>query len=1271
MVEPVAVALNSLLSGRATLGGALPGITAVKLMSRPSRPALPADFFNPRPRSVKGKERAVDVNLAVNDWPVWHCQEWLCSPNVWCSIHHRAEFMEELRPVRGHPRRVPRTPSPPRQNSASRVFAASQKRHVSHSSEAPQEGRPPDRTPPYETSTYGRRRRPWSDDLFPQAAVEQERPSLLPAPEEKHVSAVASSEQQSPPAPHTLETLLPSTTPQRERPTGTWALTPPSSRNWRQDKPPVSPALLLHQLRAAIDKPATEFDLEHVQSLIRSLPGDSQLAPDEVLSLSDKFLLAAENLYASKTDLDRLHGYGETLLSVLEPLSGRFAPSSLFDHQQQCNLSRALALRGELVEAARTLRSACRLFVEYDEERGWLQAYGSLLLSVDKHFDAARVLDFVVLEWDVLGSRIKPPSRRHTLAKVTSDRTTFYETTFRILRNLENPAQIISDRPAWTGAQQKVAAELLLEVYCQYGLPQDALEVWEYMESRGITARLPIRLKLIRMLAKQGMHAKADALHQATPNSEGTAHRRAGLVVAAYQGDAVRAQSYYNQLSHANNATHYDISMYMLAFAVKGRPLHAVKLLNQFFPLKEGSQQRLNNPSYVHFALVVQAFSRRGEPGDIAAMEYWVNELRANGMVPNVYVYTMMLQGHAQQGDLDAIGKVLNEMQEAQVAPNAASYTTVISVLAKQRDIAGAVSMFRRAMSEHIVPDRKMLGALMDAYAEGGAWQELVRAFEWAATWPTRDIRLSIDLYNQLFKGYVMMGAPFRLVSRLWLRLPSLGVRPNKYTFALLMQSAVDAKKMDIAAELYGEMLRLGEEDPELLPNEYVLSILLSGYQRHRKPAGVTLALRELKARRLPIQPAAYTALVRGHAYKRHAGKDEFRALHYAEKCVGGLLGFSRRARRKELAESTHGRMSIAERMYRPILRAWSNKRRPDKVKGTITFMRQRGIEPTIPSLTIMLDAYRRTYKIDEAKFIWNDIFSMGVRAMKRNSLFNRAGEAKPVNASILCVPLSVYVDALSAAGRHDDIPEVWRACQEAGVQFEGHNWNHLVIALLRAGEVERAFEVVEKVLIPYGQQSDAYRIERDRAPAAPVCESASPPMDAPLDRGGRRVSAQRRMRRMARQLFRPVSSGALAADPSNPLHVLQQIAPSYNTYRSNKMTMKLLKLAWHRLRARAPVVPIGPRPAPAPERRIAYERSTYLQSPFLPHLRPEEQLAAREAADAMRARIVARYPGALAMVRALQAREKVKARMVLKRLRAKWKRAERWRRTLARRNIA
>ncbi|KAL1739234.1 hypothetical protein HDZ31DRAFT_69151 [Schizophyllum fasciatum] len=539
----------------------------------------------------------------------------------------------------------------------------------------------------------------------------------------------------------------------------------------------------------------------------------------------------------------------------------------------------------------------------------------------------------------------------------------------------------------------------------------------------------------------------------------------------------------------------------------------------------------------------------------------------------------------------------------------------------------------------------------MDAYAESGNWQGLVRAFDFAAK---REVRLPIELYNQLFKGYVRMGAPFRLVSRLFLRVRALGVRPNRHTYALVMQSAADAGKMRVAEALYDELRALGEADPALRPNEYVVSVLLTGALRARMYARAMQVLREAKERRLPLRPAAYVALVRMHAYKRTPG-GRTHALEFAHRFVRSLLDSRNFAIRHVLEEPRVNGMTVVERLYYPLLRAYGKQRRPDKVDELVAEIVGHGSKLSIPTLTAQLDAYRRSYQIGAATAVWKRIFAKGVSIMQPSALYASADGADVVrHADVLRPALSIYIDTLSAAGQHDAIPSVWQACSDAGVAFDGHNWNQLAIALLRAGQVARAFELVEKVLIPLGQRGLTYRVAREPEPDTPLADAAPPPADPPLDRPARRAYMQRRLKRPARRLFRDLSSSALAADAAGPMHVLQQVAPAFSAYRPHRALVRLLKLAYHRLRARAPPEAIGARPAPEGERRIAYERSTYVQSAFLPRLAPEEQVMAKEAAEEERGRIEGRYPAAVGLVKQEEAREKERRRVVGKRVKAR-----------------
>ncbi|KAL1761529.1 hypothetical protein FB107DRAFT_201157 [Schizophyllum commune] len=1253
MVEPVALAFNSL---NARLTHALPGIAAAKLVARPLRPALPADFFNPRPRSVKGKERALDPSLTLNDWPAWQCQEWLCSPHVWCSIHHRAELMEELRPTRGRSRRVPRTIPSPRANSAGRVFVASQKRHVSHSSEALQEdeGRPPDYHPPYETSTHSRRRESWASHLFPAAAAPERRQELSPAvpqvpsptsheeapssamEEEQSLSSVTPEYEHSQ-TPITLDTLFPPYEPEHLRPVKRPRLDPKSL---------PSPVIALHRLRNLINGPTTDILGEEVQTLLTCLRDGSQLEPHEVLLLSSKMLRKTQAWHDSKQGWNRQRQFGEVLVSILEPLRGRFAPSSIFDYQHHCMLSEALSLCGRLAEAATILRSIDTMHGHSRQNARVLQAHETLVLAANRYYDAARVLDYVVLEGDRLGAHILRRSFGGSSQKALRD------TVFGILYKVENPAQILDNRPGWTQEQRAHAAATLLEVCLRHELPQDALEIFEYMEREHIDISLHARSRLIRLLAREGMDAAANRVNDSTPNLERRSRSKVNLFIASHRGDTLVAEGYYRRLIRARAVQPFDTAMYMLSYAVHGAGTQTARLFSQHFAW-EGRSWRHHRirPSYLHYSLVIQAYTRAG---DRAAAKRWVEMMRNDGHRPSVDIYAMVLQMHARRGDHKALQRVMRQMERSDIVLTAAPYTSVINLLAKQRDIEGAERIFDRALRHGVKPDRRMLRALMDAYAEGGNWQGLVRAFDFASKSPERQLRLSIELYNQLFKGYLRMGAPFRLVSRLFLRLRELGVRPNQYTYALVMQSAVDAGKMRVADELYGEMKRLGETDPDLRPNEYVVSILLIGALRRRMYARAMQVLREAKEQRIPLRPAAYVALVRMHAYKRTPG-GRTHALEFAHDLVRSILDSPNPAMRRALSERPVNGLTVVERFYFPLLRALAKQRRPEAVEELVEEIHARGVRPSIATLTVQLDAYRRTYRLDDATALWQRIFRKGVKIMRPSVLFagDEGADAKR-DTQVLCPALSIYVDALSAAGQHEAIPSVWQACADVGVEFDGHNWNQLAIALLRAGQVTRAFELVEKVLIPMGQRSMSYRTSREPDPETPLAASTAPPMDPPLDRPTRRAYMQRRLKRPARRLFQDVSSGALAKDAAGPMHVLQQVAPAFGSYRPHRALVRLLKLAYHRLRARAPAEVIGPRPTPEPERRIAYERSTYIQSAFLPRLAPEEQIMAKEEAEEVRRQIEARYPGAVALVKQEEVNEKARRRVVGRMVKAK-----------------
>jgi pentatricopeptide repeat-containing protein PET309 len=96
-------------------------------------------------------------------------------------------------------------------------------------------------------------------------------------------------------------------------------------------------------------------------------------------------------------------------------------------------------------------------------------------------------------------------------------------------------------------------------------------------------------------------------------------------------------------------------------------------------------------------------------------------------------------------------------------------------------------------------------------------------------------------------------------------------------------------------------------------------------------------------------------------------------------------------------------------------------------------------------------------------RMVWKHIF--------RNACQLRQMRDRNGPSNILCIPLSIFLDGLTTACHHGEAFDTWRLVAENGFGFDAQNWNHLAVALMRSGQPERAFDVVENVLLEKAEQ--------------------------------------------------------------------------------------------------------------------------------------------------------------------------------------------------------
>ncbi|KAG1892187.1 hypothetical protein F4604DRAFT_1672263 [Suillus subluteus] len=666
-------------------------------------------------------------------------------------------------------------------------------------------------------------------------------------------------------------------------------------------------------------------------------------------------------------------------------------------------------------------------------------------------------------------------------------------TIYSTLANIPDAASLLAKRRHWGLETRQRMGILLLDVFCCEVLAEDAT----------------------------------------ISESTNTRHKffiSTGMFLAAHQGDIDRAEEYYSQLSTARWITLQD----------KALPEEWAKSSNystSSFPNpKKGPQ-----PSLGHYTIVVYAHAERA---DYDGLNFWLQAMSKAGLVPDIYVYSIILKSFAARGEVE-------------------------------RDPVSAEAIYKRALREGITPDRKMITSLMNAHVEAGSWAGVVRVFDYLKSSRTPRLRLSIEVYNTLLKAYVLIGAPFHVVSTIFRKLEAMGVQPNGRMYTLIIQSACDAGYMNVANKIFAEMQAAAKDwQTTYRVDAFVLTIIMAGHLRLGDKRRAKAVYDDMCERGIQPTSATFHHILR--AYGNERTEESFQIAE----------GFLKTIMAGESSASwipPQTRAAALEHVYGPLMLAYTKTDKPEEVERLFQSMLNAGGEPSLGSLSVLLDAYRRSGDIEAIHGLWPQIWQLALRFSKTDSLFEGEDDdpSDPTKrqGNLLCVPLSIYIDALSAAGEHFVIAEMWGKARSHGFSFDSHNWNHLAVALVRAGEPERAFEIVERVLLPYQRQSEGVLRDRDLSPDSPLTFDVSPAdvskpvSQSPMHRSGRRAYQSK--------VATKRSGNALEMDPTSddfahPLHILHQLSPSWNVWRPHRAVLDLLSGVLRHLESGTPVQPVG-----------------------------------------------------------------------------------------------
>ncbi|KAH7887526.1 hypothetical protein F5I97DRAFT_1861056 [Phlebopus sp. FC_14] len=917
----------------------------------------------------------------------------------------------------------------------------------------------------------------------------------------------------------------------------------------------------------------SRFDPNHAlssyETALRENPDEPPFSPSQRLVFVRKLLAAMEPPQKKPPDLTRLRKWGLGIRLILQTLESSFERYSVEDVTRLCLRVQAYAMSGGLDEAARLAREISHIPLSVKEKDIFLGVYRNLLFLMHAHKGSVPLLETMALDWSFLALHLESGNNSR---KGPAD-LQFRDPVLKIVAETRKPDELlysnwISDK----GIRQRVG-ELLLQAYCQESLAHEAHAVLTEMRTQRLPVRHHLQMTLVRLLAKEDLFVQANTLFPLlSPPGPSRQHYSTGLYLYARQGDVAHAEQFFKALEDKKWVAYIDQCMLMHTYAVAKQPQMVVDLFHKFFPGDVEDMAPRKRPGILPFTTVIFAHAERG---DFDGLNSWLEAMLRAGYNPDSHVYNIILRSFASRGEVDAVASILDQMRAAGLQPTHVHYTSVIVLLAQKRDPVAAEAIYKQALREGIVPDRRMITALMNAHVESGSWAGVIRIFDYLKGCDQRRVALSIEVYNTLLKAYVLIGAPFRVVSTLFWQLPRSGIRPDGHTYALVIQSACDAGMMNIARDIFADMESKSEDWPAYQRYDaFALTIIMAGHLRLGQKAEAKAVYDDMQRRGIQPNSVTFRQILQAHGNERNE-----ESLQIAEEFLESIMNADSQNRSWMDSQT---RQSALEDLYSPVMQAYVAQHKPEDVERLFESMLEAGGEPSLETLTILLDVYRRTANFEAVQKVWPQIWQIALRLSSVDDLFKAAPSDAPPNrqSNVLCIPLSVYIDILSATGRHHTISEVWAEARSRGFSFDSHNWNHLAVALVRAGELDHAFEVIERVILPYQRQSQIITDSRDRHPDSPLSFDTSPPdpddraSEAPMHRLKRRAAAVKLSTKKAGDMLDEATG---SGDFVHPLHILHQIIPSWNMWRPHTATLEVLARVLRHLQGGRTVQPVRP----------------------------------------------------------------------------------------------
>jgi pentatricopeptide repeat-containing protein PET309 len=484
-------------------------------------------------------------------------------------------------------------------------------------------------------------------------------------------------------------------------------------------------------------------------------------------------------------------------------------------------------------------------------------------------------------------------------------------------------------------------------------------------------------------------------------------------------------------------------------------------------------------PTAAHFAAIFQGLVRQWNGN---TMEEWIKHMRERRVKPNATACGLMMEHYAQEDRPDDIVKLFEEMDREKIRADSVVYNVAMAYFARRKDAMTVESLFKRMLNEGVEPNSLLINTLMNAHVEAGSFAGVLKALKYTrARFPR--VPLSIDTHNIVLKAYLYLGAPLDHILDEFDRLREMAIEADGYTYGTVIEAAYDVGRTETAYALYRRCIDLHRQKPSKgYLSTPIFTTVISGLTERGQFSHATDVFKDMIEYGFKPNSMTYGAVVKAFASQESSGASSLDAERFIEELLG--------QEDEELWKlPTNGQSTWYEQLYAPLFDKyrWQSARDMESLYQSIV---DKGEKPTLFMMTYLMDAYRRERNINGVLDVWPHIVQYGVRFLDAGAALRDAATAaasRNTQPPILAMALSIYMRACTSAGQHTKVAEAWKDFQKHNLRVDPWNWLDLVNSLIRAGEIPRAFELLERVILPNRVAIQNYNPQFEEDPDTPL----------------------------------------------------------------------------------------------------------------------------------------------------------------------------------------